>query len=86
MEVNPKNSMDTDNLRRLRPYVLQGRASEGFNGECNAQLEQLAEDGLLTAAGGASPVGPGPIVQTDRQGPRTGQETERKGRSVKRRA
>jgi hypothetical protein len=51
--------MDTKTIATLKTVCTAGRASEGYNGECNAQLEQLAEDGLLTAAGGASPVGPG---------------------------
>ena len=50
--------MDTATLDTLKTVCVAGRASEGFNSESNAQLQQLADDGLLTALNDASPSAP----------------------------
>jgi hypothetical protein len=50
--------MDTDTIATLKTVCTAGRANAGFNGESNAQLEQLVESGLLTAAGVSTSRGP----------------------------
>jgi hypothetical protein len=42
--------MDTATLATLKTVCIAGRASEGFNAESNAQLKELADEGLLTEA------------------------------------
>jgi hypothetical protein len=50
--------MDTQTISTLKTVCTAGRASAGYNGDCNAQLEQLVDSGLLTAAGVATAFGP----------------------------
>jgi len=50
--------MNTETISTLKTVCTAGRASAGFNGDCNAQLEQLVDSGLLTAAGVSSSFGP----------------------------
>jgi hypothetical protein len=39
--------MDAETISALRIVCTAGGASSGFNGDSNARLERLAEDGLL---------------------------------------
>jgi hypothetical protein len=39
--------MDAETISTLKTVCTAGRASSGFNGDCNARLEQLVEDGFL---------------------------------------
>ena len=39
--------MDAETISTLKTVCTAGRANSGFNGDCNARLEQLAEDGFL---------------------------------------
>jgi hypothetical protein len=39
--------MDSETISTLKTVCTAGGASAGFNGDCNEQLEKLAEDGLL---------------------------------------
>ena len=50
--------MDTQTISTLKTVCTAGRASAGYNGESNAQLEQLVDNGLLDAAGVATARGP----------------------------
>jgi hypothetical protein len=50
--------MDTQTISTLKTVCTAGRASAGYNGDCNEQLEQLVDSGLLTAAGVATSFGP----------------------------
>ena len=34
-------------ISTLKTVCIAGRAASGFNGDCNARLDQLVEDGLL---------------------------------------
>jgi hypothetical protein len=50
--------MDAETISTLRTVCTAGRASSGFNGDCNARLEQLVEDGFLVVVNVARPKGP----------------------------
>ncbi|HMD50992.1 MAG TPA: hypothetical protein VKG79_17890 [Bryobacteraceae bacterium] len=50
--------MNTETIATLKTVCTAGRASAGYNGDCNDQLEQLVENGLLDAAGEATSFGP----------------------------
>jgi hypothetical protein len=50
--------MNHETISTLKTVCTAGRASAGYNGDCNAQLEQLVDNGLLTAAGVATAFGP----------------------------
>jgi hypothetical protein len=50
--------MNSETISTLKTVCTAGRASSGFNGDCNAQLEQLVDSGLLDAAGEATAFGP----------------------------
>ena len=50
--------MNTETISTLKTVCTAGRASAGFNGDCNAQLEQLVDNGLLSAAGVSTAFGP----------------------------
>jgi hypothetical protein len=39
--------MDAETISALKTVCTAGGASAGFNGDSNARLEQLADDGLL---------------------------------------
>ena len=39
--------MDAETISTLKTVCTAGRASSGFNGDCNARLEQLVADGFL---------------------------------------
>jgi hypothetical protein len=50
--------MNAETISTLKTVCTAGRASAGFNGDCNDQLEQLVDIGLLDAAGDYSAFGP----------------------------
>lgn len=50
--------MDAETISTLKTVCTAGRASSGFNGDCNARLEQLAEDGFLVVVNVAKGKGP----------------------------
>ena len=50
--------MNTETIATLKTVCTAGRASAGFNGDCNDQLEELVHSGLLDAAGSATARGP----------------------------
>jgi hypothetical protein len=50
--------MNTDTISTLKTVCTAGRASAGFNGDSNDQLEQLVDIGLLDAAGDSTAFGP----------------------------
>ncbi len=39
--------MDGETIAVLRTVCVAGQIRSGFNGDCNARLEQLVKDGLL---------------------------------------
>ena len=41
--------MDAETISTLRTVCTAGRASSGYNGECNERLEKLVEEGFLVA-------------------------------------
>jgi hypothetical protein len=51
--------MDAETISTLKTVCTAGRASSGFNGDCNARLEQLAEDGFLVVVNVTRAKGPG---------------------------
>jgi hypothetical protein len=50
--------MNTETIATLKTVCTAGRASAGFNGDCNDQLEELVDSGLLDAAGEVTAFGP----------------------------
>jgi hypothetical protein len=50
--------MDAETISTLRIVCTAGRASSGYNGDCNARLEQLAEDGFLVVVNVMQAKGP----------------------------
>lgn len=50
--------MNIATMDTLKTVCTAGRASSGYNGDCNDQLEELVKSGLLDAAGHASARGP----------------------------
>jgi hypothetical protein len=50
--------MKPETISTLKTVCTAGRASAGFNGESNADLEQLVDSGLLSAAGVSTAFGP----------------------------
>jgi hypothetical protein len=56
--MEPGRFMNNDTISTLKTVCTAGRASAGYNGDCNDQLEQLVDSGLLDAAGEATAFGP----------------------------
>jgi hypothetical protein len=56
--MKPTQDMDTETISTLKTVCTAGGASPGFNGDSNARLEQLAEDGLLIRVNIPKPKGP----------------------------
>jgi hypothetical protein len=50
--------MDAETISTLKTVCTAGHASSGFNGDSNAQLEQLVQDGFLAEVIAAKPKGP----------------------------
>ncbi len=50
--------MDAETISTLRTVCTAGRASSGFNGDCNARLEQLVAEGFLVVVNVARAKGP----------------------------
>jgi hypothetical protein len=50
--------MDAETISTLKTVCTAGRATSGFNGDCNARLEQLVEDGLLVLVNAPRSKGP----------------------------
>lgn len=50
--------MDSETISTLKTVCTAGQAASGFNGDANARLEQLAEDGFLTVVSVTKPKGP----------------------------
>jgi hypothetical protein len=51
--------MDAETISTLKTVCTAGRASSGFNGDSNARLEQLVEDGFLMVINVTRAKGPG---------------------------
>jgi hypothetical protein len=47
LQIERLASMDADTIATLKTVCTAGSARSGFNGDCNARLEQLVEAGLL---------------------------------------
>jgi hypothetical protein len=65
------NIMDAETISTLKTVCTAGQASSGFNGDSNAQLEQLAQDGLLVL-----------VSVTKTKGPRRAYKPTEKGKEV----
>jgi hypothetical protein len=63
--------MDAETVSTLRTVCTAGRASSGFNGDCNARLEQLVEDGFLVV-----------VSVTKTKGPRSAYKPTEKGQEM----
>jgi hypothetical protein len=60
--------MDAETISTLRTVCTAGRASSGFNGDCNARLEQLVEDGFLVVVRVAKAKGPNSAYKPTEKG------------------
>ena len=47
--------MDNDTLSLLKTVCAAGRAREGYDGNSNARLDQLVQEGLLDVVNAAAP-------------------------------
>lgn len=59
MALGTKETMDPETISTLKTICIAGHANSGFNGDCNAQLEELAKDGLIEAIDFPKRKGPG---------------------------
>jgi len=50
--------MDAETISTLKTVCTAGRASSGYNGDCNERLEQLVQDGFLVVVSVAKAKGP----------------------------
>jgi hypothetical protein len=66
--------MDSETISTLRTVCTAGRASSGYNGDCNARLEQLVEEGFLVV-----------VNITKAKGPRSAYKPTEKGEEMFRR-
>jgi hypothetical protein len=63
--------MDAETISTLKTVCTAGRASSGFNGDCNARLESLVDEGLLVG-----------ITATKAKGPRRAYTPTEKGKQM----
>jgi hypothetical protein len=59
MKSKEVDFMDAETIATLKTVCTAGRASSGFNGDCNERLEQLVHDGFLVVVTFAKGKGPG---------------------------
>jgi hypothetical protein len=71
--------MDAETISTLRTVCTAGRASSGFNGDCNARLEQLVEDGFLVAVNVPKAKGPRSAYKPTEKGKEMFRELSHKG-------
>ena len=71
--------MDAETISTLRTVCTAGRASSGFNGDCNARLEQLVEDGFLVAVNVPKAKGPLSAYKPTEKGKEMFRELSHKG-------
>jgi hypothetical protein len=60
--------MDAETISTLKTVCAAGHASSGFNGDCNARLEQLANEGFLVAVNVAKSKGPAKAYKPTEKG------------------
>jgi hypothetical protein len=60
--------MDAETISTLRIVCTAGRASSGYNGDSNARLEQLVEDGLLVVVNVRHAKGPNSAYKPTEKG------------------
>jgi hypothetical protein len=71
--------MDAETISTLRTVCTAGRASSGFNGDSNARLERLVEEGFLVAVSVAKPKGPRSAYKPTEKGRELFIQLSRKG-------
>jgi hypothetical protein len=71
--------MDAEMIATLKTVCTAGHASSGFNGDCNARLEQLVEDGLLVVVNVAKAKGPRSAYKPSEKGQELFRQLSRKG-------
>jgi hypothetical protein len=71
--------MDAETISTLRTVCTAGRASSGYNGDCNARLEQLAADGLLVIVKVSKGKGPRSAYKPTEKGHEVVRQLSRKG-------
>jgi len=71
--------MDAETISTLRTVCTAGRASSGFNGDCNARLEQLVEEGFLVVVNVAKAKSPRSAYKPTEKGKEFFRQLSRKG-------
>jgi len=71
--------MDAETISTLKTVCTAGHASPGFNGDCNARLEQLAEEGFLVVVNVAKAKGPHSAYKPTEKGKEMFRTLSRKG-------
>jgi hypothetical protein len=71
--------MDAETISTLKTVCTAGRASSGYNGDCNARLEQLVKDGFLVVVNVAIAKGPGSAYKPTEKGKEMFRTLSRKG-------
>jgi hypothetical protein len=71
--------MDAETISTLRTVCTAGRASSGFNGDCNDRLERLVEDGFLVVVSIAKAKGPGSAYKPTEKGEEMFRQLSQKG-------
>jgi hypothetical protein len=71
--------MDAETIATLKTVCTAGRASAGFNGDCNERLEQLVEAGLLVAVSAPRAKGPKSAYKPTEKGKEMFRQLSQKG-------
>jgi hypothetical protein len=71
--------MDAETISTLRTVCTAGRASSGYNGDCNARLEQLVEDGFLVVVNVRQAKGPNSAYKPTEKGQEMFRRLSRQG-------
>jgi hypothetical protein len=71
--------MDAETISTLKTVCTAGGASSGYNGDCNARLEQLVEDGLLVVVNIPKAKGPRSAYKPTEKGKELFRQLSQKG-------
>jgi len=71
--------MDAETISTLKTVCTAGRASSGFNGDCNARLEQLVAEGFLVVVNVARAKGPRSAYKPSEKGQELFRQLTEKG-------
>jgi hypothetical protein len=71
--------MDAETISTLKTVCTAGRARSGFNGDCNARLEQLVAEGFLVVVNVAKAKGPRSDYKPSEKGQELFRQLSKKG-------